>query len=284
MPARLLSVLIIGFWLVMTGLLARRVWFPEETRFAEISPEAVLELFASRSEPTQLEIYDNRTMIGKLRITPPSRAPGSQRPVRVNVDGDVRLGGALLPAPVSLDIRGRFLIGSAGELMETDLRLSVRNPGPRDRKEEPIAALRIDQDAQTPPRLRLFRGGALLIDSAAAADEKPESGAADPLVSVLLPLLGLTPDQFKAMLPASAGPGGLPAISARQGTFSFAAHPSFTGYLLTAASAGNTEPSHKFRAYLDAAGEILRVETPVGYVLTQEDLTLEGTPKPETPP
>ena len=88
MVTRLLSTGIILFWLVMTGLLVQRVWFPEESRLSEVSPRAVFQLFASREKDSQLDIYRGpREIIGSLRaVHHPSFHRGSGL-VKFSLDG-----------------------------------------------------------------------------------------------------------------------------------------------------------------------------------------------------
>lgn len=62
---RIISALGVLFWAVMTGLLIRDTYFPEESRFAEVPPKFVFDLFLKQRESaTTLLLFRNQDRIG----------------------------------------------------------------------------------------------------------------------------------------------------------------------------------------------------------------------------
>jgi hypothetical protein len=90
------TALIFGFCGLMTTLLVRSILFPENSQLATASPQAICELFASRSEGTDMDIYEGDTITGQCRITPLSGPPIPSRrleSVRVALNGTLQLRG-----------------------------------------------------------------------------------------------------------------------------------------------------------------------------------------------
>ena len=63
---RVVAVLAVLFWAVMSGLLIRDVYFPEASRFAELPPKVVVDRFLQHSETfgSSLHLYHHREKIG----------------------------------------------------------------------------------------------------------------------------------------------------------------------------------------------------------------------------
>lgn len=61
---------VVLFWAVMTGLLIRDTYFPDESRFAEIPPRFVFDLFLKQAEVTAdtLHLYHRQEKIGHANI------------------------------------------------------------------------------------------------------------------------------------------------------------------------------------------------------------------------
>jgi hypothetical protein len=68
---RSISAVIVLFWAVMTGLIIRDAYFPDSSRFAELPPRMVFELFLSQSSSfnNQLHLYQNRDRIGQAHVS-----------------------------------------------------------------------------------------------------------------------------------------------------------------------------------------------------------------------
>ena len=68
---RAAAALAVVFWAVMTGLLIRNVYFPDESRFAEVPPGLVLDRFLKQAEvnANTLHLYHGREKIGHANLT-----------------------------------------------------------------------------------------------------------------------------------------------------------------------------------------------------------------------
>lgn len=67
---RVVAVLAVLFWAVMSGLLVRDIYFPEASRFAVVPPKVVMDLFLRQSETfgTTLHLYHQREKIGHANL------------------------------------------------------------------------------------------------------------------------------------------------------------------------------------------------------------------------
>jgi hypothetical protein len=70
MISRLITFLIVAFFLVMTGLLVQTVYFPSESRFAQADPEFVIGLFLRNSTLSELTIYKDNSKVGEITLKP----------------------------------------------------------------------------------------------------------------------------------------------------------------------------------------------------------------------
>ena len=60
---RTISLLVIGFWLVMTSLLVRFVWFPEGSHFSDVPPSTVLRHYLEQSSAVSTSINTSGTLL-----------------------------------------------------------------------------------------------------------------------------------------------------------------------------------------------------------------------------
>ena len=67
---RTAAAFVVLFWAVMTGLLLRDVYFPDESRFAEVPPKYVFDLFLKQAEVTAntLHLYHRDQKIGHASL------------------------------------------------------------------------------------------------------------------------------------------------------------------------------------------------------------------------
>jgi hypothetical protein len=67
---RLIFFVVIAFWMIMTGLLIQTEVRPAKSRLLAVRPENVLKLIFHQEQASDLNIYNDRTRIGYLRIHP----------------------------------------------------------------------------------------------------------------------------------------------------------------------------------------------------------------------
>jgi|GEM_PF-3584279 len=67
---------IVAFWLVMTVLLVRTVYFPEQTRFTRVPPAQILESFLKSEKNYQLLIMERGSEVGHVMVSSARRDGG----------------------------------------------------------------------------------------------------------------------------------------------------------------------------------------------------------------
>lgn len=77
--ARLPHLLIIAFWLTMTGLLVRTEFSPAKSRLRAVSIEHVLKLVFAHEQPSDLNILNGGLRIGQLHLQPRIEKEGDRR-------------------------------------------------------------------------------------------------------------------------------------------------------------------------------------------------------------
>ena len=79
---RIISLVVIGFWLMMTTLLVRYVWYPEGSRFSDVSPKLVLRRFLEQSSAVStagsLWVFHRDKYLGTANIRCTRVSKGSQ--------------------------------------------------------------------------------------------------------------------------------------------------------------------------------------------------------------
>lgn len=68
---RVVAAIVVLFWAVMTGLLIRDIYFPDESRFAAVPPRYVFDLFLKQAEvsASTLHLYHRGEKIGHANLT-----------------------------------------------------------------------------------------------------------------------------------------------------------------------------------------------------------------------
>lgn len=262
MIARILSGFIILFWMTMTGLLVRKVWFPDESRLAEVSPRAVYELFAARGEPSYLDIFRDRNRIGTFQITPVFGTVDRPAVSRLNVQGRVHLGGMGDDGGRELQMRGAFAFTPDGEMTRSRLEIQLNRPRLR---------LRIDQSGENDGMVEFTHEDSVLFSSRLTAFAEGDGG--NPYLHVLLAAAGISlQDLHAARNRAEAGT----RFTARHGILTIEDRK-FDGYVVSSAAPG--EPG--IRVYIDNAGQLLKMETPFGYSMLSRDVFRPDSVKDE---
>ena len=256
------TVAIFAFCGTMTTLLVRSIYFPEESRLAEASPAAIFELFASRSEGSDMDVYEGPTITGRARITPLTGPPNPDRRIdslRFAINGTLLLRGPFAQYG-QLSLSSRLNVASTGEVSNYDISLRLLKADP------PIDLRVIQQNHQPWPAITLTRGTTTLFQSNSGA--KPDA-ATQSLLDLVLSASGITADL--------SAPDTTPAtISARGGRITVADR-SLDGYIV---SLSHPSQPAAFRISLAATGELLRIETPAGFELLSDDLRPPGIPVP----
>jgi hypothetical protein len=200
---RTVQIAVIAFWLVMTLLLVRDTWFPDESRFVQAEVEEVLEaMMVNWHESADMVIVDSDRKIGQLTVSAGSVRETSRPPSTGRVLAEV----------------SGYQLSSTGSLSEfgVELDLPVDRVGPVSyRRDHALwrGSLRFDLDYQVEAidlELRFPQPGMLVALSYTTTDQQLSAGVT---------LAGLPVYQFQG--PASelgeqvsgALENGLPTIS-----------------------------------------------------------------------
>lgn len=255
MISRLISVLIISFWLLMTGLLMRAIWFPGDSRLDKISPGAVFRVIAARGEPSHLDIYENRRVVGKLNVSPMSpQLSGRRQKIRLHLDGtlDLRI------QAQKLTVTGDVLLSHDGELTGMNLKLLLKSQ----RLELTIRQDEPDQE----PVLKLTMLGMTLLDTSENVREG-EVLEGNPSIALLLSFAGISPADSESIRQKANVEASATNLDARQGDFELSGRK-HRGYVISVLR--HNTPA--FRMCVENTGQIMSIETPTSYRLITDDL------------
>jgi hypothetical protein len=264
-PARFLTLAITGFWIVMTVLLLQSIWFPADSRLTRVEPGAVFQLIAARGEPSLLDIYDDRKIVGKINVQATRLRQNQRHNIKLRINGNLQLNHPLM-AGLNLDLTSSADLSHHGEVQAFDvsittgknaLGINLKQTGP-------------DQ----PPTIVLEQNKMILFDSRTLGAEGLES---HPIVAILLGSFGISPKDVAAARGQAEKQAAAMVLEARQGTFDLAGTPR-QGFVLTLAEPGRPG----FRLCVENTGEIVRLETPTSFHFLTE--TLRALPSPDDDP
>ena len=270
MPLRLLSLLIICFWLGTVGWLCTVIWAPPESRMVEVDPREAYRAFFDWNDSTSMTLLENGKRRGQVNI-----AGGSgEDPDRglftnsLSVSGVLeRISGGRKTREVNLFWRGALEFDEAMDLLAGDF--SIRVP-----RQRITARLGIDGRERT-YEVRVLSDGAELFSH---EDALPDGRL--PLGNLgTAGLAGMSGFPIDSFLPDADGEGkSAPEASsdtgldltpeARMGTFTLAGRE-IRAYLLTFRREGSPGA---VRVYLSEAGEPLRIESDFGMEAVSEIL------------
>lgn len=248
---RLVSILGILFWAVMAGLLVRDTYFPEESRFAEVPPKMVLDMFLThRGSTSSMVLLRDSAKIGhaNINVSADAAPPGQSRLYRFRGSGLIE--GIVFARPDS----------SLSWLLESDLdedskwkRLQFQSrlapAGGAGREADGMLTMLSWAAGDALPYVELREGGRKIMDS---------SMAAALLQGRQLPLAGLIEKSPNA---GNETPG-LAQITAREGLMRLAGKRRKC-YILTVQLAG----MYQIKALFTEAGELASIDLPQGYRL-----------------
>ncbi len=234
---RVVSLGVLLFWSVMTGLVIRDAYFPAESRFAEVPPAWVLEKFltAPAISGGTLHILRGEEKLGHASFSVRQQEAAGQEPsFAVLVNGTVKV-----PAGAQV-LEAGFRLTAELEKAEQWKSLQARIHLP-----EAETEAKIDwQGSAKLPEVEVKKGNQVVLDSAGLA--------------ALLPMAGRL-----STLPMPA-PGARPAITAREGSLTLAGRARRC-YVVTAGAMAGWEAN----LYFTELGELARVDLPGGWQLIE---------------
>lgn len=251
MLLRATTAAIILFWAVMSGLLLRDTYFPDHSRFAEVPPRLVFDLFLADATAfnNTLHLYKDGARLGHATFTARRADAQDASPAySLSITGAVELRELPRhedgrPAEASFRLRGDL----ADAEQWSGLDLEVRVPS-----QEIFAHLAWREQAEFPD-VEVRRGAELLMNTEILRSMLAISGA------------GGLPGLFGKMpgLPARQG-AAAPALTAREGVMDLAGKRRKCR-ILTADLLG----VEQVRAWFTESGALARVDLPQGYQLLE---------------
>lgn len=262
-PARLLTISILSFWFIMTGMLMKSIWFPADSLLAQVQPGAVFQLIAARGEASVLDIYDDRKIVGNLNIQTNRFRHSQRHTIKVRMNGKISLSHPLL-AGTNLEIMSWVDFDHAGEVLAFDTQLSTG-------KNAFVLKMSQANRAQA-PEIVLTNNQKVVFDSRTQPSDRLE---ANPVIAVLLATVGITPKEMEAMRKQAETQAAEFQIEAREGSFDLNGNER-QGYILKMGLPGRPG----FRLCVENTGEIVRLETPTTFQLITETIRPLDAPVP----
>jgi hypothetical protein len=255
MGYRIFAVAVVAFWLVMTGLLIRTRIRPESVpAWLRVPPEHVLNLMFRQQEDSELLILEGGRRRGSLYLMPRRDEDGTRR-MAFNGELFLRLPGAGKTQRILYD--GRMALGEGYAVRTFQGRVSLRDPAV-------TASVDIDPAAGR-YRYEVVESGETVAEGEGSFAELLK----DPRIQSFG--LGVIPvEQLRAAgadVAIEAHPSELRARGERIETYQVRIRH----------GAGGPWVFH-----VSPTGRVLRIDTPVGYVLAAEGLEVEK-PGPTEP-
>lgn len=249
---RTISALGILFWAVMTGLLIRDAYFPEESRFAEVPPKVVLDLFLNhRESATTLLLYRGEEKLGHSTITVRKQPPAPGQTSIYDLQGSGQVEGKAFGAEGS-DLTWRMSSElDEGQEWKTMIFQTGWRPGdgPWDARDGVAATVVWKRDSGS-PTFEVRQGGKVIMDTA-KANSMLKGGS--------LPLGGLLGSSLGA-----AAASNMAQVKAREGAMTLAGKRRKC-YILQMQFMG----LYEIKMLFTEAGELARIDLPQGYHLLE---------------
>jgi hypothetical protein len=244
MLQRIFVMLIVGFWLAMTGLLIVREVFPEATRLTSVPVGFVGGLFFQHGQSSDLQIYDAGKEVGYAHLQP--RVTPDKQERALDFHGMVTLN-PLGMAKQRLSWNGHVTLSPKNDLKRLRVVLST---------EEPANHLDVLVDAQAKTAKFIVRtsGGQVVDQSTISLDREG--------MMKLISRIGIEPVTLQQLMSSSAAtPEG--EITAAQSSTRMNGETIST-YLVSIKVSGQT----LLEAHVSQLGQVLRAEAPIfGYKL-----------------
>jgi hypothetical protein len=249
---KIIQVLGVFFWAVMTGLLIRDTYFPEESRFAEVPPNFVLDLFLKhRDVPNTLLLYKEDKKLGHalIGVRALTAAPGQTTNYDFQGSGQIE-GEAFGKKEHQMTWRLTSELDSAKQWRKLSLQMIWQTTDPSAGPDQSLVANIAWSEGAGEPVFEVRQGGRVNMDLAKATSLL--DGGAFPLLN----LLG-----------SSRGSGfssGLAQLKAREGLMLLAGKRRKC-YVLQM----NIMGMYEMNTVFTEAGELARVDLPQDWRLLE---------------
>jgi hypothetical protein len=245
---RATALMIVTFWLTMTGLLLRKEFGPGDNSLRAVPLAHVAKMMFAREQASDLEIYSEKTAVGHLRLQPRTSKEDGQR--KISVAGWLQLA---IPGTARQRVAwtGECDLGDQWEMQHGTLTINLREPvGYTIELGLDVVARRLTIETRS--------GNALL--------KRTEYPMSEDGLRRWLQEEGLDPTLLNSLVSSSQAVSM--EVKARQSSLELRGERVET-YLVAAEQSGQTI----FEAHVSQLGQILRVRTLLGYSAAPEDLT-----------
>lgn len=250
----LIGIVIVSFWLVMTVLLVRMAYFPDDSQLALESPQVVMERFLSRANnpdmtPDELDIWKGSKIVGSMRVVPQPLPKPEHR--RLNAHGRVRIDARLgLNIPYMGD--SDMILAAT---LDMDTKSNVKQSDVTLKMDRMNLSLHIvDKGDGKSPHVVLTQHDVELFNTASLEN----TGSSQQMITMILASVGMnTSDIEKRQAAAKAEADGM-VTEARRGGFEVRGKQ-FNGYRLTTTLGGGG--GRKFVLSVSDSGELIAMTT-----------------------
>lgn len=238
------------FWAVMTGLLLRDVYFPDESRFAEVPPKYVFDLFLKQAEVTAdtLHLYHRNQKIGHASLSITNGTHEGHKTYHWLLRGVVerlQTGGARIDTTWEVD----GSMNEDGGWQEIELTAAMPHQN---------ATMKMHwKDGERFPEVRVTQNGQVIINS---------QNIAVIMALGIGGMQGMSGDWAQALAPLAASKQEMPPprMTAREGAVTLAGRERKC-FLVSVELPG----SQKIRMIFSETGELARIDLPQDYQLLE---------------
>ena len=247
---RLAAMLIVGFWLAMTGLLVLREVYPESTRLNTIPMSYVGSLFFQHHQSSDLQIYDAGREVGYVHLQP--KSSNDQKTRTIEMQGNLTISPLGVPRQRlswfgGLPQGGALLLDENNDIQAIHLVITIQEPASQ-------LELRIDRKTNTAQFVVNANGN--IVDSSTITMDRQG-------LAKLLQRTGFDTSILQ-QLQASSAETPPAEITAYQSSTRLNGETVST-YLVSMKVSGQTI----FDAHVSQLGQILRAQVPLlGYKLS----------------
>ncbi|MDA0812214.1 MAG: hypothetical protein O3C21_07510 [Verrucomicrobia bacterium] len=263
---KVISSFVIAFWLITTGLLIQMIYFPEESKFSEVPPTQVLDLFVT-SGLEQMDIFSGKDLVGKLSVVPSLkpdlrsadesvRSRDLPKVVSLKMAGDIDVEIGHLDGKVRL--RSELWMERDGEVISYSIELSMKELG--------ITCELSQNGGDDTIHYLVKNGDAVLLDSSSANSTIDQQLQAQLLMRAWGIDLAKIQEQAKAEASQKEGA----RLLARRGIITVSG-ARLNGYILDVKVLGDAG----LKFFFSETGELLTMESFLDYRLVSYELRLD---------
>jgi hypothetical protein len=263
---KIISTIVISFWLITTGLLIQMIYYPEESKFSEVPPSQVLDLFVSAGLE-QMDIFGGKDLVGRLTVIPSLKKdlryeddPDHPKVVLLKMAGDIDVEIGQLEGKVKLT--SELWMERDGEVISYAIELGMKELG--------ITCELSQNGGDETIQYLVKSGNAVLLDSSSASSSIDQQIQAQ----LLLRAWGIDLAKIQEQAKAEASQQEEVRLLARRGMITVPG-TRLNGYILDVKVLGDSG----LKFFFSETGQLLTMESFLDYRLVS--YTLNPNPDAE---